>query len=58
MTFIKYLITRIHLFAQPCYRSKVPFCASTDAHITLSAERLMTAAEQQNGRHSLLVINT
>lgn len=50
MTFIKYLITRIHLFAQPCHRSKVPFCANTDAHITLSTEKLTAADERGNGR--------
>lgn len=58
MTFIKYLITRIHLFAQPCHRSKVLFCASPEASITLSKEKLKTAVEQQNGRQSLGVINT
>lgn len=30
------LISRIHLFAQPCHRSKVLFCASADAIIALS----------------------
>lgn len=52
MTFIKDLITRIHLFAQPCHRSKVLFSASADAKMTLSKDKF--AVQQQNGSHLIL----
>lgn len=54
MTFIKYLITMIHLFAQPCHRSKVLFCASADAKMTPSKDKLKIADGKQNGSHLVL----